>query len=181
MTTTGSGTDAYGNEERPSSGREAWLRMGLAAELPSISAARHTIGRFLELAEVTEEETESLVLVTSELCTNAIVATPGPEADEVVVACRVADRSVEVKVTNRGDRFDSEPHMPEPDADSGRGLSIVDSLTDRLVVRHRAGRTTVTATRHLPARTTPRIPPAGRPRPPADPRAPHSRPDLERR
>jgi anti-sigma regulatory factor (Ser/Thr protein kinase) len=151
MTTTSTAAGDRVPDDQSGGTRGGWLRLGLAAELPSIGAARQTVGRFLELADVTEEETESLVLVTSELCTNAVEATPDPDSGEVVVACRVADRSVELKVTNRGERFEPEPHLPDdPEADNGRGLFLVDALTDRLVVRHRAGRTTVTATRHLP-------------------------------
>jgi anti-sigma regulatory factor (Ser/Thr protein kinase) len=126
----------------------ASLRLELAAELPSIGAARHTVSRFLALAAVEEEEAESLVLVTSELCTNAVEATSAA-CGQMVIGCRVDDRSVEVEVTNRGEDFAADISLPHPESTSGRGLFIVRSLMDRLMVRHHGGRTTVTATKHL--------------------------------
>ena len=135
-------------EQSPHPGAAASLRLELAAELPSIGAVRHTVGRFLELAAVEEEEAESLVLVTSELCTNAVEAT-SVDCGPMVIGCRVDDRSVELEVSNRGEDFAADIGLPDPESTSGRGLFIVRSLTDRLMVRHHAGRTTVTATRHL--------------------------------
>lgn len=135
-------------EQSPNRGAPASLRLELAAELPSIGAVRHTVGRFLELASVEEHDAESLVLVTSELCTNAVEATTAA-CDQMVIGCRVDDRSVELEVTNRGADFAADIRLPDPESTSGRGLFIVRSLTDRLMVRHHAGCTTVTATMHL--------------------------------
>jgi anti-sigma regulatory factor (Ser/Thr protein kinase) len=137
--------------------REASLVLGLAAQDRAVGAARRRVSDFLALNELETEDAESLVLVTSELCTNAVRAAQGADAEpgdepkgEVVLGCRVAGGAVELEVTNQGEEFTlGRPVMPPPEATSGRGLSLATILMDHLVVRHRNGRTTVRATRRV--------------------------------
>ncbi|MEU1850424.1 ATP-binding protein [Streptomyces sp. NPDC019990] len=74
---------------------------------------------------------ETLVLLVSELVTNAVVHTgcpavlrlslPGAGAGEATVRLEVADRSVRAPV----------PRCADDDATGGRGLALVDGLADR--------------------------------------------------
>jgi len=130
--------------------REATLVLGLSPDVESIGAVRQRMSAFLELSSLESDDAESVLLVTSELCTNAVQAAPSEPEAEVVVGCRLGEGAVEVEVTNPGDGFEGrEPVMPPPEAESGRGLAIVDMLTDRLSVVSRGGRTTVRAIRRL--------------------------------
>jgi anti-sigma regulatory factor (Ser/Thr protein kinase) len=150
------GSDAIATTRSKSTAgvREANLVLELSPEERAIGAARRTVSQFLALYELETEDAESLVLVTSELCTNAVHAVHAADhhGDDpgVVIGCRVAGGAVELEVSNDGERFRvGRPAMPPPEATSGRGLSLVRLLTDRLVVRHRNGRTTVRATRRV--------------------------------
>jgi anti-sigma regulatory factor (Ser/Thr protein kinase) len=74
---------------------------------------------------------ETLILLVSELVTNAVVHTgrpavlrlslPGTAADGATVRLEVADRSDRAPV----------PRCPDSDATGGRGLALVDGLADR--------------------------------------------------
>ncbi|WP_190199184.1 ATP-binding protein [Streptomyces djakartensis] len=74
---------------------------------------------------------ETLILLVSELVTNAVVHTgcpavlrlslPGAAAGEAIVRLEVADRSVRAPV----------PRWADDDATGGRGLALVDGLADR--------------------------------------------------
>lgn len=130
--------------------REASLVLGVPADLESVGAVRQRVGAFLELSALASDDADSVLLVTSELCTNAVKAADREPASEVVVGCRLGGGAVEVEVTNPGEGFEGrEPVMPPPEAESGRGLAIVDMLTDGLSVVSRGGRTTVRAIRRL--------------------------------
>jgi serine/threonine-protein kinase RsbW len=143
--------------------REASLVLGLPPDLAAIGAARRRVGAFLELSALETEDAESVLLVTSELCTNAVRATSG-EA-EVVVGCRLGGGAVEVEVINPGNSFRHPTGaMPPPEAESGRGLAIVETLTDQLQVRNRAGRTSVRAVRRLASRRSSAAEPPAAPR-----------------
>ncbi|MFD5497215.1 ATP-binding protein [Streptomyces sp. NPDC001812] len=81
--------------------------------------------------EADEPLSETLVLLVSELVTNAVVHTGCPavlrlsltdvEAGEATVRLEVADRSSRVPV----------PRCVDGDATGGRGLALVDGLADR--------------------------------------------------
>jgi serine/threonine-protein kinase RsbW len=137
--------------------REASLVLGLPPEERCVGAARRRVSAFLALSDLATDDAESLVLVTSELCTNAVHAAEPEDDSEVVLGCRIVEGEVEVEVTNRGDGFEvDEPKMPPPEATSGRGLSLVTMLTDGLDIRHGDGRTTVRARRRVTGRTADR-------------------------
>ncbi|MEW2610737.1 ATP-binding protein [Streptomyces sp. NPDC047880] len=78
-----------------------------------------------------EPVAETLILLVSELVTNAVVHTgcpavlrlslPGAASGEAIVRLEVADRSVRAPV----------PRCADDDATGGRGLALVDGLADR--------------------------------------------------
>ncbi|MET8078929.1 ATP-binding protein [Streptomyces sp. NPDC005303] len=80
---------------------------------------------------VDESLVETLILLVSELVTNAVVHTgrpavlrlslPGAEAESATVRLEVADRSDRAPV----------PRCVDGDATGGRGLALVDGLADR--------------------------------------------------
>ncbi|WP_150255119.1 ATP-binding protein [Nocardiopsis deserti] len=76
---------------------------------------------------------DDAVLLTSELATNAVQHTPSnlPGAGFGVLIEHEHGRSVRVTVHDGGSYFDA-PYVaqPEPDAEHGRGLFLVDALAD---------------------------------------------------
>jgi anti-sigma regulatory factor (Ser/Thr protein kinase) len=90
--------------------------------LEAVRAARHFVQRAVDAAD--DEIRQSVVLLTSELVTNAVIHA----RTELEVTVRYLDDG-----TVRVDVWDGNSRMPEPclaplDATTGRGLGIVESL-----------------------------------------------------
>ena len=85
---------------------------------------------------------EDVLLVLSELFSNAVKATSGTHSIDVQLNGTAAD-GVEVNVTNTGLAFDLD-RVPAPTLDrrGGRGLAIAQAIGS-VHVRHSEGRTTV--------------------------------------
>ncbi len=127
------------------------LTLEVAADFAGLGALRDQLRRWLEDAEVPPTASGDLLLVATELCTNAIEATP-------------PDVPVEVRVSNDGTalRLTVANHRPapsvevEPDVlqrgslqERGRGLAIVRSLVDTVVMTSDEDRTVVRTMRLL--------------------------------
>jgi len=86
------------------------------------------------------------VLTVSELCTNAVRFGSGAPGSLSVHAWAEDDALV-VEVSDDGRGFEWQPvdDVPEPDADEGRGLFLVNTLVDTVDVQRRDDRTVVRA------------------------------------
>ena len=123
----------------------------------TIPLARHLFSDWLQYLAVDDAERSDLLLVVSELCSNAVrhaSGTPGglalrswAEGDAIVV--EVEDDGAGFELV---DRYDDE--LPDTFAEQGRGLYVVQALTDDMSVRRRADHTVVRAVRRavLPGR-----------------------------
>jgi anti-sigma regulatory factor (Ser/Thr protein kinase) len=78
---------------------------------------------------------ERLVLVTSELVTNAIVHA----RTDVGLDVTVQDSSIVLEVTDSSPAPIPPPRVPDPEDTSGRGLFLVDVLSDAWGVRSAQG------------------------------------------
>ena len=109
--------------------------------LSNIRLARHALAGWLELQPgVDADAIDDLLVVCSELVTNAVLHAPGPEASATAIALRAETNgdSVVLEVEDPGGGF-SWPvaHVMSDVRESeehGRGLFIVEALTDRLGV-----------------------------------------------
>jgi len=113
----------------------------------TVPLARHLFGDWLEHASVDEAEREDLVLMVSELCTNAVRFSSGAPTSLALRAWSEGD-SVVVEVEDDGSGFElgvGADGQPDPEADEGRGLFVVASLADQLDVVRRGHRTVVRA------------------------------------
>ena len=131
------------------------LQLRLDAVIGSVPHARHEMAGWLRKVRVRGDLYDDLALVITELVTNAVEASPGPNAAiEVRADIRNGDQVVLV-VTDRGVGFDmtQDPGLPNDTAIRGRGLPIVNTLMDDLVVRRIDGVTEVITPRPPPART----------------------------
>lgn len=117
-------TSAVTTDQKPLFWRESFT---LPARATAVREARHRLGAGLRTHGVCDDGDAALVL--SELFTNALVHTSSAE-----IACQVwaTTERLYLAVADQG-RESTEPSMsvPEDDAPSGRGLMLVDAVTDQ--------------------------------------------------
>lgn len=116
--------------------------------LATIPLARHLFGDWLEHLLVEENERADLLLVASELCSNAVRHASGQHGALAVRAWADAD-SIVVEVEDDGPGMELSARLEDPDLDAehGRGLYVVRALTDDLTVTRVEERTVVRAVR----------------------------------
>ncbi|HEX2048548.1 MAG TPA: SpoIIE family protein phosphatase [Acidimicrobiales bacterium] len=122
--------------------------------LATVPLARHLLGDWLEHFPLDDAERGDLLLVASELCSNAVRHASGTPGALVIRAWADGDAVVvEVEDDGAGMELDHRPEDPDLDAEQGRGLYVVRALTDDLTVRRVGERTVVRAVRRavLPA------------------------------
>jgi anti-sigma regulatory factor (Ser/Thr protein kinase) len=128
------------------------LRLHLPASPRALSSARSAVDRYLGERGVGAPDRADIALIVSELCTNAVEASPEGASLEVVVNAGAA--RVDIAVFDDGPGF----HLPAGRRGSqgvrpvrGRGLDVVRSLGGALTVSREADRTAVRCTRPLTA------------------------------
>jgi serine phosphatase RsbU (regulator of sigma subunit)/anti-sigma regulatory factor (Ser/Thr protein kinase) len=120
----------------------------------TVPLARNLFSDWLDNIGVDPSDAEDLLLTVSELCTNAVRFSSGAPGALSVHAWADADAIV-VEVADDGGGFEWQEvtDVPDPDADTGRGLFLVTSLVDQVEVTRRDDRTIVRAVKRavLPA------------------------------
>jgi serine/threonine-protein kinase RsbW len=102
----------------------------LVPALRAPRAARAFVAETLDAWDVQAEQVEAVQLVASELVTNAVVH--APETPVVTLELLMADGSVRVLVSDRGQGEPERLSRPDPEsAESGRGVWIIDAFADR--------------------------------------------------
>ena len=125
--------------------------------LATVPLARHLLADWLEHFSLDEGERADLLLVASELCSNAVRHASGAPGALVLRAWAEGDAIV-VEVQDDGAGFELTPRyddeLPDPEAERGRGLYVVEALTDEVSVSREEDRTVVRAVRRavLPTR-----------------------------
>jgi anti-sigma regulatory factor (Ser/Thr protein kinase) len=109
----------------------------------ALAGARQRLRGWLAGVGVDDGVASDLVLAFDEALTNAIVHSGSDRDAEVELAC--VNGMVRITVRDFG-RWDHNPNDP----DHGRGLMLLDALTDQLEVTRDDGGTTVTLSRHVP-------------------------------
>jgi two-component sensor histidine kinase len=102
----------------------------------SVGIARLRVRDHLRVWGRGHDSVEPVILVVSELATNAIRHGPGPARDFEVAVTVLPDGSCVVEVSDPGR---TPPVLCDPDeaAESGRGLRLVAALAEVWGVRHR--------------------------------------------
>ncbi|MFK4149248.1 ATP-binding protein [Streptomyces sp. NPDC004065] len=107
------------------------MTLVLSATAGSVLSARHASRHALTRWNVGEEAADDIVLMVDELVTNAVQHGCGPMWLRLSVhrahtlICEVGDSSKELP----------RPHRADPSAESGRGLLLVEALSDIFGVR----------------------------------------------
>ena len=109
----------------------AW---SLPASTASISSARHEAGQWLAATGASEEESQDVTLVVSELVTNAVHASRAH--DSIQLELTVTDEGWAITVRDRGEGFvpTATGFPDDPLSTGGRGLPVVSALAGPLSV-----------------------------------------------
>jgi anti-sigma regulatory factor (Ser/Thr protein kinase) len=111
----------------------------------SVPLARHLLDDWLVRLPVEGPATDDLLLVASELCSNAVRHSTGVPAS-VVLRAWADGADVCIEVEDDGGSLHLPEHMdelPDPDAEQGRGLFLVHALADELSSESVSGHTSV--------------------------------------
>lgn len=122
---------------------DATLERVVPARFPEVGPLRREADAFVTPFS-DDTLREKLVLVVSELCTNAIEALDDPSA-EFILRVRGLDDAIVVEVEDNGPGFTQAffKRGAADDAERGRGLSVVLSVVDDFSVERKRGVTTV--------------------------------------
>jgi len=116
----------------------------------TIPLCRHLFSDWIDHLSVDDAERSDLLLVVSELCSNAVRHASGAPG-ALVLRAWVEGYDVAVEVEDDGAGFELEgrydDELPDPEADRGRGLYVVEALTDALTVTRQGNHTIVRAVR----------------------------------
>ena len=112
----------------------------------TVPLARSLFGDWLDNLGLEPADAEDLLLTVSELCTNAVRFGSGQPGGLSVQAWGDGV-AVVVEVSDDGSGFEwhGPDEVPDPEADEGRGLFLVSTLTDEVEITRRGDRTIVRA------------------------------------
>jgi len=118
----------------------AALHLSLEPGPHAPAEARAAIADFSEAHGLDTDTLAGLLLLVSEVVTNAVVhPEPQPSAD-ISISASVVDAMVRVEITDQGAGFI--PHGRDPERiDGGYGLYLLDQAAARWGVEHRGGTT----------------------------------------
>lgn len=117
---------------------------------PEGGQLRHVRRLVQSWSDAVRAEWDTLTLVTTELVSNALAASP-PDVP-VEITLQLSPHEVSVSVLDAGSGLKTRSFAPPPASSRrGRGLAIVDQLADQLTIDRRDGRTLVTARKRRPA------------------------------
>jgi serine phosphatase RsbU (regulator of sigma subunit)/anti-sigma regulatory factor (Ser/Thr protein kinase) len=116
----------------------------------TVPLARHLFADWLEHLAVDDSERSDLILVASELCSNALRHSTGAPGALSLRSWADGD-AVVVEVEDDGDGFELDDHyddeIPDLYGEQGRGLYVVEALTDEMSVSRSDDHTVVRAVR----------------------------------
>src|SRR5688500_16483932 len=115
--------------------RNTSLRVKLACDLAAVRPMTAMIRTFLEEQNATTEEIHSAELATVEATNNAIkyVAAEDKCKDiEVEVGFSSEQLEVRIRDNTAGFEWPQQVQLPDGDAETGRGLYLINSLMDRV-------------------------------------------------
>lgn len=123
--------------------KDAVLERVVPAQFPEVGTVRRATGEFLR--QDPDDFRETLLLVVSELATNAVEALGSDPNKSFTLRVKDFPDRVEIEIEDAGPGFTKALHRPGSDDANprGRGLHVVQSLVDEFTVRRRGGRTTV--------------------------------------
>lgn len=117
----------------PRRGFHVSISLCLPRDEVSVPVVRHLVNHALEEVGVLEEQAHDVELAMSEACANVLThAGPGDAYD---VSIEIGPELCEIRVIDLGHGYDFHSlsrEMSELDAESGRGIALMDALMDRV-------------------------------------------------
>jgi anti-sigma regulatory factor (Ser/Thr protein kinase) len=114
------------------------LQVALPLNVRLLPKTRQAVAGYLEEAAMAEDTVHDVILALDEACTNVIRhAFPGKSEGEYQVSAIVEGGEVLITVEDHGVGFDParlDEDWVEPEATSGRGLSIIQSVMSSVAV-----------------------------------------------
>lgn len=121
-------------------GAESELRMRVHHDSTSAALVRHQLCEDLARAGVHPTTIDEVVLIASELVSNAVRHTPHDARNVLEVSWTIDDTGVVIAVYD-GSTALPKRRTPSPDEPAGRGLRIIEALSDRWgVIPHDSGK-----------------------------------------
>jgi serine/threonine-protein kinase RsbW len=118
------------------------MRMKVSFSLPrrpdSVAVARQLVDRILAAFGVRADCRRELVLAVSEACTNAVGHAAGVPVYELAAESDGSDCLISVNDDGPGVDHRIPTDMPAAEAVTGRGMSIISLMTDRLEIHRRS-------------------------------------------
>jgi len=114
--------------------RPATLRLTIPCELAEVRPAAQEMAVFLAEQGCNGDEITSCGLALAEACNNAIQYAPSEARSfPVQIEIQITSNAIEVRITDHTPGFDWPEHiaLPELGSESGRGLFIINSVSDR--------------------------------------------------
>lgn len=105
------------------------LELELQRNIEAPAIARAAVSGICSGLDVSPSEQHTLMLLVSELVSNAVLHSPGPADAPVLLTAIVGEEVVHVAVTDAGRGFT--PRRPEPRAEGGYGLYLLDKAASR--------------------------------------------------
>jgi anti-sigma regulatory factor (Ser/Thr protein kinase) len=118
----------------------------LSPEAASVPLARHFFADWLEHLAIDRDDIADLLLVASELCANAVHHGRG-STNSLVLRAWAEGNDIVLQAEDDGSGFDPpqryDDELPDPEAVAGRGLFLIQSLSDAVHVERSDNRTIV--------------------------------------
>jgi serine/threonine-protein kinase RsbW len=112
---------------------EIMLALTLPRDEVTVPLARHVVRTAMERAGVEAACADDVVLALSEACTNVLLHAGA--GDEYEVRFHLGGQRCQIRVVDLGRGFDSVAmgrQRPQPEAERGRGLTLMRALVDRV-------------------------------------------------
>lgn len=140
--------------------RPVVLQLTLPPDLAHVRPASQEVTSFLATEGCNEGELTAFSLALVEACNNAIRYAPHGSDQPVDIEVQVSGEHIEVRITDHTLGFDwpEKSTLPPADSESGRGLYLIRSLTDRAGYLRGQGKNILHFSRR---RATPVSPPIG--------------------
>ena len=110
-----------------------------------VGVARDLVAAGMRRLGAPDEVLDDMCVVVSEAASN--VVRHALDCDEYHVAVKLQEGACELTVSCAGPEFAPSTAMAAALADSGRGLALMQSMTDTMTITHDSGHTTVLLTR----------------------------------
>ncbi len=116
---------------------QAHLELELPRNAEAPAVARAAMSGLCTHHGVSRSEQHTLLLLVSEVVSNAVQHSPGPAEAPVVLAATVGEKILHIAVTDAGQGFT--PPRQDPGTDGGYGLYLLDKAASRWGVEQIGG------------------------------------------